>query len=136
MLFTLMNALIMNILMNIHCQYHFVNLPVSFIIFIEGELIYSVVLISAIQQKDLHTYMHSFLICFSLMVYSRISARVPCALQQDIHSVYNSQYLLIPNTQCLPPPPPQQSQVCSLCSDVSLFLFCRQVLLCHILDST
>ena len=52
---------------------------------IEVELIYSVVLISAVQQSDsvIHVYT-SFFIFFSIMVYPRRLDIVSCAIQQDL----------------------------------------------------
>ena len=48
----------------------------------EVELIYIVVLISAVQQSESVIHIHVFFfIFFSMMVYSRILNTVPCALQ-------------------------------------------------------
>ena len=63
--------------------------------------------------------------------------RVPCAIQQDptdIHSTCNSLHLLTPNSKSIPPPPPWQPQVCSLC----LWVFFCSVdrFICAVLDST
>ena len=51
---------------------------VIFINFLEVQLIYNVVLISAVQQNDLVTYMYTFFfIFFSIVVYCRIVNGVP-----------------------------------------------------------
>ena len=50
--------------------------------FIEVWLIYSVVLISAVQQSDSLTHIYTFFfIFFSTVVYHRILNIVPCAIQ-------------------------------------------------------
>ena len=58
------------------------QIPFLNIYFIEVLLIYSVVLISAVQQSDsfIHRYTF-FFIFFSIMVYHRILDIVPCAIQ-------------------------------------------------------
>ena len=49
--------------------------------FIEVQLIYNVVLISAVQQSDSFIHIHAFFfIFFSIMVYHRILNIVPCAI--------------------------------------------------------
>ena len=55
-----------------------------------------------------------------------------------IHPIHNSLHLLIPNSQSFPPPltPPPLATTSLFSMSVSLFLFCRYVHLCHILDST
>lgn len=53
----------------------------------------------------------------------------------SIHSLYHSWHLLTPNSQSIPSPVPSATTSLSSMS-VSLFLFCRQVHLCHILDNT
>ena len=45
------------------------------------QLIFHVVLISAIQQSDLGVYIHAFFIFVSIMVYPRILGIAPCAIQ-------------------------------------------------------
>ena len=63
------------------------------------------------------------------MLYSRILLL--------IHSRWNSLYLLTPNSQSIPFPPPSLLATTILFSmSVSLSLFCILVHLCHILDST
>ena len=53
-----------------------------FCFLIEVELIYNVVLISAVQQSDSVIHIYTlFFIFFSIMVYPRRLDRVPCALQ-------------------------------------------------------
>ena len=53
-----------------------------YLFIIEVELIYNVVLLSAVQQSDsvIHTYTFIF-ISFSIMVYHRLLNIVPCAVQ-------------------------------------------------------
>ena len=54
-----------------------------------------------------------------------------------MHSIYASLHLLTPNSQSVPLPPLSCLATTSLFSvSVSLFLFCRWVHLCRILDST
>ena len=51
------------------------------------------------------------------------------------HSIYNSLHLLIADSQPLPPRLGSRLAVTSLLSiSMSLFLFCRQAHLCHVLD--
>ena len=58
------------------------NFYFSLFFFIEVQLIFSVVLISAIQQSDSFIHIHTlFFILFSITVYRRILNIVPCALQ-------------------------------------------------------
>ena len=55
--------------------------------FIEVQLIYNVVLISAVQQNDSVTHIHVYAyiyIFLSIMVYYRILNIVPCAIQWDL----------------------------------------------------
>ena len=56
------------------------------IYFIEVWLIYSVVLISTLQESDSVTHIHIYIlhIFFSIMVYRRILNIVPCAMHQDL----------------------------------------------------
>ena len=89
--------------------------------FVEVQLIYNVVLITAVQQSDLvvHTYIFlHILFHYGLsqdVEYSSLWYKVgPCCL---MHFIYTSLHLLIPNFQSipLPPPPPWQPLVSSLC---------------------
>ena len=77
------------------------------------ELIYNVVLISTVQQRDsLHVYA-SFIVFFSIMVFHKI--QFPVLYSRTwlfIRSLCHS--LLIPNSQSFPPPPPN---VCLLSRD-------------------
>ena len=77
-----------------------------------------------------------FFMFFCVMVYHRVLNIIACVTQQIllfIHPTYNSLHLLIPNSQSFPPPPTFPLTVTSLFSmSVSLFLFHRQVRLCHI----
>ena len=53
--------------------------------FIELQLIYNVVLISAVQKSDSVIHMYTFfLIFFSMMVYCRTLNIAPCAIQEDL----------------------------------------------------
>ena len=97
----------------------------------EVKLIYSVVLISAVQQSDsfIHIYIYSFLIFFSIVVYPRKLDIVPWLYSRTllfIHSKCNSLHLPTPNSQSIPLPPPPPLATTSLFSvSVNLFLFCR-----------
>ena len=59
--------------------------------FIKVQLIYSVILISTIQQSDSVIYTYTFFfIFFPIMVYHRILNIVPCAIPQDlVYPLYN-----------------------------------------------
>ena len=110
------------------------------IYFMEVQLIYNVVLISAVQQSDSVTHIYIFLfVFFSIMVYHRILSTVPCAIQQDlvVYPSYTSLHLLIPNSQSIPPPLPlplgNHKSALYVCEFVSVS---QIVHLCHILDST
>ena len=122
--------------------FFFPKISVSLFFLIEVQLIYNVVLISAVQQKDsvIHIYVFFFIFC-SIMVYPRRSNIVPCAIQQEpcCLSVLNAIVCIYqPQTPSpslsLPPSPLATTSLFSM--SVSLFLFCRQVHLCHILGST
>ena len=106
-------------------------------LFVQVELTYNIVLISAVQRSDSVIHIYILFIFFSIMVYHKMLNMVPCAVGQDmlfIHSGHNSLHLLVPNSQ---PNLPFCWQSLSLFSrSVSLFLFCRQVHLCLILDPT
>ena len=107
----------------------------------EVQLIYNAVPTSAVQQSDsvIHIQTFFFLIFFSIRVYHRI-IQFPVLYSRTllfIHPIYNSLPLLIPDSQSFPPTPSSPLATTSLFSmSVSLFLFCRQVHLCHISDST
>ena len=81
------------------------NLGVFYLIFffnyiIEVQLIYNVVLISAVQQMIQVSIYYTF---FFTMVYHRILNIVPCTIKQDlvVYSVCNSLHLLTPNSPSL-----------------------------------
>ena len=83
-----------------------------------------------------------FLIFFSIMVYHKRLSIVPCATLGPysrtslfIHSPYSSLHLPTPSSYSIPLLPASLLETPSLFS-VSLFLFCREVHLCHVLDST
>ena len=59
----------------------FIGEFIFLIYFIEVQLIYNVVLISAVQQIDSVIYIYIYFIFFSIMVYHRILNIVPCAIQ-------------------------------------------------------
>ena len=86
-----------------------------------------------------HTYI-LFLILSSIMFYPKKLDIVPNYVHKTslfIHSKCNHLYVLTPNSQSIPHPPPSPLAITSLFSmSVSLFLFCRQIHLHHILDST
>ena len=102
----------------------------------EVELIYNVVLISAVQQSEVVIHTQTlFKNFFFIIVYHRALNTVLCALHQGlmfIPSMYNSLHL--PNLNLLfhpfsDPSPLEATSLFSLC--MSLFLFYRSVLLCH-----
>ena len=70
--------------------------PGSIFFLIEVQLIYSVVLISAVRQSASVTHIYVF-IFFSIMTYHRTLNIVPCAVQSDliVYSIYDSWCLLI-----------------------------------------
>ena len=70
------------------------------------------------------------------MVYHRMLNIVPCALQSlFIHLYIANLLLLIPNSQSFPPSPCPLGNSSLFSMSVSLFLFHREVHLCHISDS-
>ena len=74
-----------------------------------------------------YTYIHSFFVSFSIMVYHGILTIAPCALQQTlllIHSLCNSLHLLIPASHSTPLPIPFPLATTSLFS-MSVGLFHR-----------
>ena len=87
-----------------------------------------------------HTYIYiSLLTLSSIRVYLKKLHIVPCAIYSRtslfIRSKFNAS--TNPNSLFIPFPPPFLLATTSLFSiSESLFLFCRQVHLCHILDST
>ena len=76
----------------------------TFEFFIKVQLIYNIVLVSAVQQLLSYIYVH----IISNMIYCRILNIIPCAVQQDliIYLLYSSLYLLIRNSNLLLPPLP------------------------------
>ena len=90
------------------------------------------------KMTQLDTYIHCFFMFFSIMIYHRLLNIVPCVTRQDFSclSILNVTVRIYqPQT---PSPslslPARQPQVCLL--RLSLFLFYRQVHLCHVLNST
>ena len=70
-----------------------------FLFFIEVQLIYNVVFISAVEQNYVVIYMYTlFFIFFSIMVYSRIVNGVPGALLWFLNSICNSLHRLASNS--------------------------------------
>ena len=110
--------------------------------FIEVQLIHSTVCISAVQQSDsvIHTHMYSFSYSFPLWFITGYWIPFPVLYSRTllfIQPVYKSLPLLTPNSQCIPALLSSPLATTSLFSvSGSLFLFCRYVHLCHILDST
>ena len=97
------------------------------------------VLISAVQQRiQLHTYIHSLLYSFPLCFVPGIECSCqcytvgPCCLSILYATVCVCQPLT--PTPSLPPIPLATTSLASL--SVILFLFCSQVHLCYIVDST
>ena len=90
------------------------------------------------KMTQLYTYIHSFLYSFPLWLITGYWIQFPVLCSRTllfIHPIYNGLHLPTPNSQTVILPchsQPWQPQVSSLC--LSLFLFCRQVYLCHILD--
>ena len=106
--------------------------------------IYNVVPISAVQQNDSVTciyidrYIHTFFFMFfSIMVYPRRLGIGPCAMQQDLIAyLLQMQQFTSANPKLPIHPILSPLATISLFSmSVSLFLFYRQVHLCHVLDS-
>ena len=101
------------------------------------QLIYNVMLISAVQQSDSVIHI-DFFIFFCIMVYHRIWNVVASAMEQDlrtllfIHHVCDS--WLVPNSQSFPPQPCGNRRLFSM--PVSLLLFHKYVHCCCILDVT
>ena len=86
-----------------------------------------------------HTHTHIlFLILVSIILYPKRWDIVPCGRTSLlIHSKCNSLHLPTPNSPPTILPPPSLLATTSLFStSVSLFLFCRYIHLCYILDST
>ena len=85
-------------------------------------------------------YIHSLSSSFPLWFITRYWIYVPVLyvmILLFIHSVYTGLYMLIPNSQSVSLPPPSPFATTSLFSvSLILFLFHRQVHMCHILDST
>ena len=87
-------------------------------------------------------YYSWFIMFLQFLFYSKViqSHTVPCAVHcrapLPVHSKYNSLHPQTPDCPSipLPPPSPQEPQVCLLGRD--LFLFCKKDHLCHILDCT
>ena len=83
-----------------------------------------------------HSFKNSFIVCF-ITGYWMWFPMLHNRTLLFIHSMYNSLYLLTPNSQSSPPPPPSPLAATSVSfMSVSLLLFSRWVHLCHVLDST
>ena len=94
------------------------------IYFIEVQLLYKVILISAVKQSDL---VIDIFIFFSIMVYYKTQNIVHCAQRRALlfpHSMYNSLNLLVLNAHPISPPPLLPLATTNLFSiALSLFLF-------------
>ena len=84
------------------------------------------------------SYIHMpFLILSSIMVYpKRLNVVSVLYKRTSLLSHSNSSHLLTPNSPSIPLPPLSWATTSLSSMSVSLFLFYRQVHLCHILDST
>ena len=109
----------------------------------EVQLIYNVVLDSVVQQYDSVCVCVCVCVCiyifFSSMVYYRILNIVLGTIQQNlaVYLFYIQQFVSAnPKLLIYPSPTPSPLVTVSLFSmSVSLFLFCRYVHLCYVLDS-
>ena len=103
------------------------------------QLIDNVLSISAVQQSDsvICIYTHTLFFSHYLPSCSITSDWIQCpvlysGISLPVHSKCNSGHLLTPNSQSIPPPPPPLVTI-SFSKLMSLFLFCKQVLLYHFL---
>ena len=126
----------------VQSRYH-LHLTYSFIITTAGKEsihFFFFFLISAVKQSDQVIHIYVFFIFFSTIVYPRMLNIVPVLYSRallPIHSICNSMQLPAPNFQLIPLQSPYPLTATSLFSvSESLFLLCRQVHLCHILDCT
>ena len=123
-------------------SYIFITL-INTVFLIKVQLSYSVVSISDVQHSDIHIYTHTHTLFFSSYLPS-------CSIPKDwiqfpvlfsrtsslILSKCNILHPPTPNSTSIPLPPPPSWQSSLFSMTVSLFLFFRQVHLCHILDFT
>ena len=119
-----------------------------FYFLIEAQLIYSIVLVSGVQQWFSYVYIYIYIhILFHILFhynYKTLNIILLLHIRTLLFPlfIYSSLYLLIPNSQYIPPYPlslqfPFGNPSVSLFSmSGSLFLFYKYVLLYHILDST
>ena len=129
------------------CTMQYVLLKKIFLL----QLIYLVLSISAIQQRDpvIHTYVHIYM-CVRMYTFFFSHDPPSCSITSDqiyflvlysrtslfIHSKCNSLHLLTSNSRSIPFPLPPHPATTSLFSmSMSLFLFCSQVHLSYLLDS-
>ena len=123
------------------CFHVFNDIYFLFIFFIKVQLTNKVVPISAVQQSAsvIHTHIR-ILLLYSFPSWSILGDIIQFPMLYSrtllfIHSKCNSLHLLTPNSQPIPLPHLSLLATTSLFSmSVNLFLFCRQVYLCHILD--
>ena len=114
-----------DIICNLFCILNYFLFLMFF--FIEVELIYNVVSISAVQQGD--SVIHRdilFFIFFSIMVYPRRLDIVPCAIDRTllfIHSKCNSLHLLTPNSLSIPVHTPSLATTSLFSSSKSSLVF-------------
>ena len=112
----------------------------SFLLPLPGRLAQALQLLPTLfEGHDYHAQNVVFVIFFSIMVYSgcRIQFSVLYSRTLLLTHHHISLRLLIPISQSFPPLITSPLAITSLFSvSVSLFLFCRQALLCRILDST
>ena len=125
--FSFMNSDKCRVLQPRHTENEKIHHPVTFLQqllfffnFVTEQLIYSVVLVSAIQQSD------SVIYILSIFIYYRMLNMVPCAIQQDLFCPFYILQFASANLRLPVHPSPLPLATLSLFSlSVNLFLFCR-----------
>ena len=98
--------------------------------FIGVELIYNVVLVSAVQQSEpvIHTHISLSFRFFSHIGHYKVLSRVPCVMSRFllvIIFVHSSMYMSISISQFIPPPLSPLVTISLFSTPVTLFLFCK-----------